>query len=150
MSATASVVELSKLSKAKKEAAYEALWARALAAGDQAGAAHKAQAMVVGTPKDVVGSLLGGDGGGFDENEPTYYVASGVCGFAWVAITPATSSFARWVAKNKGARKGYYGGLEFSIRGYGQSYEKKLAAAQAMAAVLQAAGVSAYAGSRLD
>ena len=35
-------------------------------------------------------------------------------------------------------------------QGYGQSYEKKMAYAQAYAAVIQKAGITAYAQGRLD
>lgn len=76
---------------------------------------------------------------------------SGACGFAWVKVTPGNSAFARWLVKNKLARAGYYGGVQINIMGFGQSVERKTAAANAMAEVLRAElGVTAYADSRED
>jgi hypothetical protein len=134
----------------KTEAA--ALIDRAEIAASQAFAAARPTPMIVGTPKDPVASLFGGDGGGFDESQPTYYVEGGVCGFAWVNVRPANSSFALKAKALTGARKGYYGGLEIrpEAMGMSQSLDRKLAACQAYATVLQDAGIKAYAGSRMD
>src|SRR5215471_2990569 len=63
-----------KLSKAE----MKALMARAAEAGAEAYEAARPVPMVVGTPKDMMASLMGRDDGGFDPNEPTYYVADGV------------------------------------------------------------------------
>lgn len=73
----------------------------------------------------------------------------GVCGFAWVKVK-GNCAMARWLKKYKGARKGYYGGTELWVRGYGQSMSRKEAYAEAFAEVLRANGVTAYAGSRMD
>jgi hypothetical protein len=77
-------------------------------------------------------------------------VAAGVCGFAWVTVRPATSSFARWAKDSCGWRKAYSGGVQLWVSAYGQSYERKIAYADAYAAVLKQAGITAYAGGRLD
>ena len=77
-------------------------------------------------------------------------VMGGVCGFSWITVRPGTSSFARWLAKNKRASRGYYGGIELWIREFGQSMEKKLAYSEAFSQVLRDAGIKAYAGSRMD
>jgi hypothetical protein len=114
--------------------------------------------MVIGTPKNLMASLTGGDDGGFDPSQPTYYVNDGVCGFAWVNVRPANGSFARRVkaaTKERNpyyASKGYYGGLEIrpDAGRMSQSYERKLAACRAYAAVLQEYGITAYADGRLD
>jgi hypothetical protein len=77
-------------------------------------------------------------------------VMDGVCGFAWVNVRPGNSAFARYLKKECGATKGYYGGVNYRVYGYGQSYEKKSAFADAFAAVLSEAGITAYAEGRLD
>lgn len=126
------------------------LYERADAAGKAAAEAARPTPMMVGTPKNFLGSLMGGDDGGFDPDQPTYYVAEGVCGFAWVTVRPATSSFARWLKKNTHAGTGYYGGMQLWVRGYGQSMERKAAYAAAFAKVLTEAGLDAYSESRMD
>lgn len=77
-------------------------------------------------------------------------VMDGVCGFAYVIVRPGNSSFARWLKANRGARKAYYGGMQFSVHQFGQSYERKVAYAGAFVGVLEQAGVKAYVDSRLD
>jgi hypothetical protein len=131
-------------------AKWLALHERAHAAGMAAGTGHAPMPMVVGTPRDLMGSLTGGDGGGFDPGKPTYFVSDGVCGFAYVTITPGTSSYARWARKNLNAFAAYYGGTQFSVHEFGQSYERKVAYASAYCAVLREAGVECRVESRLD
>lgn len=78
-------------------------------------------------------------------------VMDGVCGFAWIVIRPGNSSFARWVKNNRGARKSYYGGIEYPIHDYNQSMAKKEAHAWAMANTLRdMLGVEVYSNSRMD
>lgn len=134
------------------EAAAARLIAQAETAARAAYHAATPTPMIVGTPKDPVASLLGGDDGGLDPGQPIYHVAGGVCGFAWVNIRPANSSFARRARKLIGGHKGYYGGWEIRPEvGRGdQSYERKLAACTAYADVLREAGITAYADGRLD
>lgn len=78
------------------------------------------------------------------------YVEGGACGFAWVNVRPANSSFGRWLVKNNLARRSYRGGLDIWISAHGQSYERKCAHAGAMAQAFRNAGIDASAGSRLD
>jgi hypothetical protein len=137
-------------------AEFEALIAKCAAAGAAAHAGAKPTPMFVGTPKDMMASLTGGNDGGFDPAEPVYKVNDGVCGFSWVTVYPATSAFARF-CKSKGyGSRGYYGGLELKLWSFGaeprmsQSYERGQAAAYAVAEVLCEAGFKAYAGGRLD
>jgi hypothetical protein len=73
-----------------------------------------------------------------------------MCGFAWVNVRPGTSSFARWLKRADLARRAYHGGLDIWVRQFNQSHERKVAYARAYADVLQDAGVTAYAGDRLD
>lgn len=78
----------------------------------------------------------------------------GICGFAWVNVSPATSSFARWLVKGGHAVSVYGGGVNIWTRNRSQSYERKMAYAHAMADVLRAspdlAGLRIYAGGRVD
>lgn len=74
----------------------------------------------------------------------------GMCGFAWINVRPGTSSFARWLKRADLARRAYHGGLDIWVRQFNQSHERKVAYARAYADVLQDAGVTAYAGDRLD
>lgn len=126
------------------------LYAAADAAGREAGAAAIPTPMVVGTPKNMMASLMGGDDGGFDPDEPTYFVSEGVCGFAWVRIRPANGSFARQMKKAGIGYRSYYGGWDISVRYGNQSLARKEAYARAFAKVLQDAGVDAFVDSRMD
>jgi hypothetical protein len=112
---------------------FAELFAKAEAAGREAGAKAAVRPMVV-------------HGG-----SESYFVADGVCGFAWVKVRPANSSFARWLVANDKARKdSYAGGVSISVRDYNQSMQRKEAHAYAMAAVLSDAGFKASAESRID
>jgi hypothetical protein len=80
-----------------------------------------------------------------------YYVGDGVCGFAWVKITPARGKFVKWLKDNRiGRSNSYEGGYDISISDYNQSLQKKEAYANAFAKVLVDKGIKAYANSRMD
>lgn len=85
-----------------------------------------------------------------------WHVPEGVCGFAWVHISPATASFCKWLLNHKYAGKdSYYGGITIWISDYGQSYERKCAHAGAMAGIIDQHKVElgikhCYSMSRLD
>ena len=88
-----------------------------------------------------------------DDNSPVVQqlvVPDGPCGFAWIVITPGTSRAAKYAKLHLGASKHYYGGVSIYVHDYNQSITRKAAYAGAFAKVLQAAGIKAYAGSRLD
>lgn len=127
-----------------------ALFNRAEAAGKVAGDGARPTPMVVGTPKNMMASLTGGDDGGLDPNQPTYYVSDGACGFAWVVVKPGTSSFARWLVKTDRGHSHYGGGIALWVHEYGQSMDRKSAYAAAFARVLAEAGINAYSDSRMD
>lgn len=74
----------------------------------------------------------------------------GLCGFAWINVKPGNCSFAIWAKRELKAHKDYYGGVSIWCREFNQSHERKVAYARAYADVLQAAGLRAYAGERLD
>jgi hypothetical protein len=83
-----------------------------------------------------------------------YFVADGVCGFAWVHISPGNCSFANWLKRSGHARKSYYGGVDVYIHEGNQSMERKQAYARAMAKIFNEANIpgvkSIYASSRMD
>ena len=134
---------MSAVSKASK-ADFAKWFNEAHAAGMAAGEALVPKPMVVGSPSTPFGSDV-------DHNKPTYYVPSGVCGFAWVNVKPGTSSFAKWLVKfGKGRSDSYYGGVSVWVSYFGQSMEKKEAYAEAFAKVLSGYGVKCYANSRMD
>lgn len=117
------------------------------------GAAHaagmKAAAEVVPVPMHVVERA-----NPLDDTSPVVKryapVLDGVCGFAWIVITPGTSVAARYAKKYLGARKHYGGGVSIWVSAYDQSMTRKSAYASAFAKVLVEAGISAYAGERMD
>lgn len=79
-------------------------------------------------------------------------IEGGVCGFAGIRVFPGNSRLANVLkAMGLASRDSYYGGVYWSIRAYGQSYERKMAYAGAAAAVLRDAGIEqVYADGRLD
>jgi hypothetical protein len=110
---------------------FEALWAQAYQAGLDAVAKANVQPMVV-------------VGGG-----KRYFVPDGVCGFAWIKV-PGNCAFGKW-GKAKGLfGKAYPKGLMYWVGEFDQSMQKKEAFAGAAADVLRAAGIDAYADSRMD
>lgn len=127
----------------KRDDQFEAIYNEAMEAGRQAAMGTTPTPMVVGHAKSILG-------GGIDYSQPTYYVSEGVCGFAWVNVTPGTSSFARWLKKTGKAHKSYYGGVDIWIGDYNQSLDRKEAHAGAMAKVLQGYGIKCYPMSRMD
>ena len=121
---------------------YAALFVEADKAGSAAAEAMVPNAVVF-QDSDLFGNPRPGG--------KSYYEADGVCGFAWVKVKPANCGMAKWLKEFKGARiDSYAGGLLFSVRGYGQSMQRKEAYAEAFAKVISAAGIKAYAQSRMD
>ena len=101
------------------------------------------------TPKFVVGSPTTALGSDIDFSKKTY-ILDGLCGFAWVNISPARGAFVNWLKAQGIGSKGYYGGYEIWVREFGQSVDRKYAFAQAFAQVLGKYEIEASAGSRLD
>jgi hypothetical protein len=122
---------------------FAALYLMAEAAGMAALQMAKPRPMVVYTPTSVFGNEP-------DTSKPMYYESEGLCGFAWVNVSPGNSPFANWLKKNGKARKAYYGGVDIWVKEGGQSVERKEAYANAFAKVLVENGIKAYASSRLD
>ena len=109
----------------------EKIYQEAVAAG------REAVAKITPTPMVVVGG------------RQSYYVADGVCGFAWINV-PGNTSFGKFLKKEKGCRSSYSGGIDWWISDYNQSMDRKEAFAYAAAASLQSNGIKARAGSRMD
>jgi hypothetical protein len=128
-----------KKSLGKRECAR--IYKEAYAAGLQAG-------KEVGVPKFVVGDAIG------LSNEIDYskktYILEGLCGFAWVNISPARGAFVNYLKSIDAGDKGYYGGYEIWVKEFGQSVDRKSAFANAFAKVLNSYGINASVGSRLD
>jgi hypothetical protein len=125
-----------------KTAGFEELHAKAHAAGEAAAAKCTPTPMVVSEHTNPL-----------NDNSPvkqSWYVPSGVCGFAWVNVVPGNCAFANWLKANKLGRPGYGGGVNVWVSAYGQSMELKEAYADAYAKVLNEAGVKAYSQSRMD
>jgi len=122
---------------------FEQLYQEAHKAGMAALAAKTPRPMVVQQRADPL-----------DDNSEVvqeWFEPEGVCGFAWINVKPGTSRFARWLKANgKGRPDSYYGGVTIWVREGNQSYELKMAYAEAFAAVLVEAGIKAYASGRLD
>lgn len=131
--------------KFKPSAVFDALYAKAVAAGAAALEACKPHGMLVGSAKSLFGSEI-------DASKPVYYVEGGACGFAWVKIRPGSSAFAKWLVGKGYARGAYDGGVDIWIREGGQSMERKEAYAEAMAKVFREEGgiEKCYSQSRMD
>jgi len=125
------------------EAGFEELFNRAHSAGMLAGESIRPRAMVVGTPSTPFGNDI-------DPTKKMYYVEDGVCGFAWIVVKPGTSPFSRWLKRTSKGSPHYYGGISIWVSNFGQSMQKKEAYATAFADVLNANGIKASAGSRMD
>jgi hypothetical protein len=126
--------------KAQAEKRHADLFATAHAAGMAAGEAAAPTPMHV-VRRDVVTGQI---------TKRYAPVMDGVCGFAWINVRPGNSPFANWLKKNTHASPAYQGGVEYWVREFNQSMERKEAFARAFARVLQEAGITAYAGSRMD
>ena len=69
---------------------------------------------------------------------------------AQIKTRPANGKMARWLKAQKGGHKAYNGGWDVSVRDFGQSLERKCAAARATAAVLVKHGIDATSHNRID
>lgn len=81
---------------------------------------------------------------------PIDRIDDGACGFAWITVRPANSSFAIWAKKQGLMRPMYGGGVTYWVSQFGQSVDRKSAFAAAYAKVLREHGIKAQAGDRLD
>jgi hypothetical protein len=127
----------------ERYAKFEAVYNEASRAGFAAAGAMTPRAMVVASHSNPL-----------DDGSPVekaWYVADGVCGFAWVTVSPGNCSFAKWLVKNKLAKRAYGGGVSIWISAHNQSMERKEAHASKMADIFrEKLGVKAYGESRMD
>ena len=120
------------------------IYTEAHSAGMAAGHGCTPTPMVVGTPTTPLGDDI-------DYTKDTYYVADGLCGFAWINIKPARGKFVTWLKKaDIGRKDNYYGGYTIWVSEFGQSVTRKENYARAFAKVLGDNGITAYNMSRLD
>lgn len=126
-----------KLGKRECARIYKEAYAAGLKAGEE-----------VGVPKFIVGDAIGLSDE-IDFSKKTY-ILEGLCGFAWVNISPARGAFVNYLKSIDAGSKAYYGGYEIWVREFGQSVDRKSAFARAFARVLNSYGINASAGSRLD
>ena len=120
------------------------IYADAHAAGMAAGNGCTPTPIVVGQPTTPLGNDI-------DYEKDTYYVADGVCGFAWINIKPARGAFVKYLKQNGIGRKdSYYGGYTIWVSGFGQSLARKENYARAFTEVLRKNGLRAYNMSRME
>ena len=122
------MIEAQKQEKQEKLDNFKRIWDKAVQAGREALNRCTPTPMVVQQHASPL-----------DDNSPVvqqWSAPGGVCGFAWVNVSPGNCSFANWLKKNKLAGKAYYGGVDIWVREGGQSYERKMEFARAMAKVL--------------
>lgn len=121
----------------------QALYMKAHDAGMAAGQAHSPRPMTVVQRANPL-----------DDNSPIVHqyapVMDGVCGFASIIVRPGNSSFARWLKAQGIGRTSYSGGVSVRVSQFGQSYERKMAYANAFAKALEEVGIKAYPDGRLD
>jgi hypothetical protein len=128
--------------KEEKIKEFEELFNRAREAGLAAGKGHTPTPMVVGQAADLFSNKI------IPGTEEV--VHDGVCGFAWIVVRPGNCSFAKWLKASERASPHYYGGVSIWVSDFNQSMERKERYATAFADVLNAAGIKASAGSRMD
>lgn len=159
----------------RQDMAWQEVVERAYLAGEKAAEEAIPTPMLVGTPKNMMASLHGGDDGGFDPDQPIYRVNEGACGFGWV-IVRGDRKFQNYLQAKRESRfpaaealnhsngdwrdtshvmppshSEYERGTHVSVTGFGQSVTRKEAFAYAMARVLnEIDGVEAHGSSRLD
>ncbi len=121
----------------------EKLLERAHLMGMDAGRRVGVTPMIVGTPTELMGNDI-------DYSKKTYFVESGVCGFAGVVIKPARGKFVSYLKSLDMGYKHYYGGWYVSVREFGQSITRKEAYAEAFAKVLGEVGMRCYVDSWMD
>ena len=116
--------------KEKRLAIYKAAFAEAAKKAKEAGSSHTPTPMVVVEHENPL-----------DDESPVKKVyepvGDGICGFAWVVISPGTSSLAKYAKKYQGYYNYYHGGVYLRVSKYGQSYERKSEYAKTYAETLE-------------
>ena len=130
---------------------FEKVFAEASVAYQKAYAEASPRPMVVGSPSSPLGNDI-------DPSKPVYYVADGVCGFAWVHFPNGRGNFAKFMKENKGGRNSYYAKgydvwsshFEREDQKRSQSMSRKSAGCRAAADVFRSYGIEASVQSRMD
>jgi hypothetical protein len=123
-----------------KTETFEAILAEIVEASFTGLAKANPRPMIVGHPSTPFGTDV-------DPNQQTWYEAGGVCGNAHIILMPANGAFAKWLMQKDLASKSYGGGTwihSWARKGFasgGQSYERNLQIAYAMADVLTRHGI---------
>ena len=120
----------------------EEIYNEACKAGEEAGNAYNPVPMIVQTHENC-----------FDDSSKVVaqdFISEGVCGFAWVLISPARGKFVTWCRKNNIGGLAYEGGWRIGVRGFGQSMQRKEAYAEAFSNILNKYDIKSYYSSRLD
>jgi len=128
-----------KAERAAKHKSFAALYLKAQHVGFQAGETMIPRPMGI-VECDAMGRPIGS----------AHIEFEGACGFASVIVRHANKGFGHWLISSGLARRHYHGGAEIWISAHNQSYERKLAHANAMAFELGQGGVDCYASARLD
>jgi hypothetical protein len=130
--------------------AFELIYQKAHAAGMSAVEKLEVVPMIVGQETSLFSNKI-------DYSKPTYYVADGVCGFAWVDVYPVNKGNTRAGKEERkvleafGFRKNdYEKSHQLWISKFNQSMQKKETYAREFAKVLRENGFKAYSGSRMD
>lgn len=123
---------------------YDAIFAEAHEAGNAAAMSAVPRPMVVGEAKSLFSDEI-------DYSKPVYYESEGLCGFAWISFLSGRGPAVSYMKAKEIGRKPYgQKGWQIWVSGYGQSYERKMAYAEAYSKVMRANGIDAYADGRLD
>jgi hypothetical protein len=128
-----------KAERAAKHESFAALYRKAQSVGFQAGETTTPRPMGI-VECDAMGRPIG----------PTHVEYEGMCGFASVIVRHANKGFGHWLISSGLARRHYHGGAEIWIHAHNQSYERKVAHADAMARLFNEAGFECHASGRLD
>jgi hypothetical protein len=120
---------------------YQKIFNEAHAAGLTAGNACRPTPMVVQNHANPL-----------DDTSPvtkSYFVPSGVCGFA-SSVIKGNNGFVKWLRENKIGYKNYYGGWAVPCHDFNQSMECKESYCAAFSNVVSKYGFDAYMTSRMD
>ncbi len=127
-----------------KNKEMELLYAAAHEAGMKAGNSHNPTPMIIETHSNPL-----------DDSSPVierWKIGQGVCGFAWIKISPTNCKFVKYLKEAKIGRKDEYeGGYKIRVPYFNQSYERKFKYAEAFAEVIRKNGFKrTYAYGRID
>lgn len=123
---------------------FDDIWKEAISIGDKAGSSITPTPMLVQQHSNMIDDT--------SQVVKEYCVPDGVCGFAGIVFDPARQPFVKWLVREYPniTHKHYKKGRELFMRGFGQSMQRKEAAANAMAKFFNENGINCYSWSRMD